>query len=266
VRLWFLLFFSKLSLLLGLFTSISLLFLNSSFQDDHPHSISSFLPDHHAPRIAKLLDIVHAMDKYLEEDERNVAVVHCNAGKGRTGTIIACYLLLKGIYSTPDEALAFFAQKRTSNFSGVRVPSQLRYCNYFFAILKAVRAASAPSLSSPLRLSPPASLPFLLESISFSQVPLWDKLETLGNGFNVRVKVMQVTDRLPHKILCLSSRVHKARAAGSSELFAVVDLACIVAGMNDSSLYFTSPQSTSSLRPPPHSHILPLPPLSQVTS
>ena len=36
--------------------------------------------DHHAPRIAKLLDIVYALDKYLQEDDKNV---HALAGLAR---------------------------------------------------------------------------------------------------------------------------------------------------------------------------------------
>jgi len=44
-----------------------------------------------------------------------VIVVHCLAGKGRTGTIICCYLMYCGRIKTPEEAMEYYAKKR-SNF------------------------------------------------------------------------------------------------------------------------------------------------------
>ena len=49
--------------------------------------------DHHAPQISLLFRICLDIEKYLKEKKDNVAVIHCLAGKGRTGTIICCFLL-----------------------------------------------------------------------------------------------------------------------------------------------------------------------------
>jgi len=53
-----------------------------------------------------------------------VAVDHCLAGKGRTGTVIACYLTYSGMFVDPLAALDFFASKRSSTDEGVTQPSQ----------------------------------------------------------------------------------------------------------------------------------------------
>ena len=101
-------------------------------------SCHSFVWDDHNPPPLKLIaPMVDDMVSYLQEDDQNVVAVHCKAGKGRTGTIIAC-LLLKlqaGGISTPNEALRKFAVERTHNAKGVTIPSQMRYVHYYGKIL-----------------------------------------------------------------------------------------------------------------------------------
>ncbi|CAM9618098.1 unnamed protein product [Heterosigma akashiwo] len=45
-------------------------------------------PGHPAPPLGLLFKIVFAIAAWLEADERNVAVVHCLTGKGRTATVL----------------------------------------------------------------------------------------------------------------------------------------------------------------------------------
>ena len=69
-------------------------------------------------------------------DKSRVAAIHCKGGKGRTGTVICCYLLESKIFETADLARAYFAHRRTdaargSTYQGVQTPSQARYIRYY---------------------------------------------------------------------------------------------------------------------------------------
>ncbi len=92
-------------------------------------------PDHHSPPLNLLFKICKSIDSWLHADSSNVAVVHCLAGRGRTGTVIACYLTYVGLFQNCIDALHFFACKRSFNEKGVSVPSQLRYVTYFNNVL-----------------------------------------------------------------------------------------------------------------------------------
>ena len=42
----------------------------------------------------------------------NVVAVHCLAGKGRTGTVICCYLLYSGRFNNVNDVLNYYGKKR----------------------------------------------------------------------------------------------------------------------------------------------------------
>ena len=56
------------------------------------------------------------------EDPENVIAVHCNSGKGRTGTAIATLLLYSGFVDNMDDALKYYGWKRFSSGIGVTQP------------------------------------------------------------------------------------------------------------------------------------------------
>lgn len=52
---------------------------------------------------------------WLEKDDANVVVVHCKAGKGRTGVMIASLLLYMGVATDSQQAITMYGSNRTKN-------------------------------------------------------------------------------------------------------------------------------------------------------
>jgi len=103
-------------------------------------------PDHHPPPFALVPFVMAGMRKWLREGEQlqmegkgdadgsgnsRVVVVHCKAGKGRSGTMACSYLISECGWKR-DEALARFTERRMRpGFGqGVSIPSQLRWIGY----------------------------------------------------------------------------------------------------------------------------------------
>jgi phosphatidylinositol-3,4,5-trisphosphate 3-phosphatase/dual-specificity protein phosphatase PTEN len=70
-----------------------------------------------------LFEVCNHMLEFLNMNDSNVAVVHCNAGKGRTGTAISSFLIYSGIADNFLEAIIFYGWKRFSNGRGVTQPA-----------------------------------------------------------------------------------------------------------------------------------------------
>jgi phosphatidylinositol-3,4,5-trisphosphate 3-phosphatase/dual-specificity protein phosphatase PTEN len=63
--------------------------------------------------------------------------VHCNHGKGRTGTCIIAYMLFTNQFSSAEKALSYYNKRRfIVDTYGVDQPCQRRYLDYVERVLK----------------------------------------------------------------------------------------------------------------------------------
>lgn len=126
-------------------------------------------PDHQVPPLTMLIDCTSEIDRWLKKSNDTVAVLHCKAGKGRSGTMCCAYLLLgdpkvSGLmlksdsadasghntndegdedYSirdniTVDSVVAEYTIKRMRKHSGsgISIKSQFRYLQYWYRFLR----------------------------------------------------------------------------------------------------------------------------------
>lgn len=73
-----------------------------------------------------MFKICSSIENWLLADENNLAAVHCLTGKGRTGTVIACYLAWIGQFPNALESLEYVAERRNSSVEKLTIPSQRR--------------------------------------------------------------------------------------------------------------------------------------------
>ncbi|KAL2613110.1 hypothetical protein R1flu_024802 [Riccia fluitans] len=94
------------------------------------------LEDHQIAPLSLMLKFCQIADEWLSQNENNVLVTHCKAGKGRSGQMICAYLMYTSYCPCPQTALQFYGEKRTKNGKGVTIPSQRRYVGYFHDFLE----------------------------------------------------------------------------------------------------------------------------------
>eukprot|EP00891_Asterochloris_glomerata_P003134 jgi/Astpho2/3134/Aster-x1123 len=92
--------------------------------------------DHQPPPLPLVQAFCKSVEAHLAADPANVAVVHCKAGKGRTGTMLCCYLLHEGAFTDALEVMNHYGQERMQDGNGVTLPSQRRYVTYWLEVTK----------------------------------------------------------------------------------------------------------------------------------
>eukprot|EP00246_Nothoceros_aenigmaticus_P010419 TRINITY_DN26920_c0_g1_i1.p1 TRINITY_DN26920_c0_g1~~TRINITY_DN26920_c0_g1_i1.p1 ORF type:complete len:631 (-),score=123.39 TRINITY_DN26920_c0_g1_i1:369-2099(-) len=92
--------------------------------------------DHNCPPLHLVGAFCQSAYSWLKGDLENVVVVHCKAGKARTGLMISALLLYLKFFPTADESIQFYNQKRCVDAKGLILPSQVRFVKYFERILR----------------------------------------------------------------------------------------------------------------------------------
>ncbi|XP_038903304.1 phosphatidylinositol 3,4,5-trisphosphate 3-phosphatase and protein-tyrosine-phosphatase PTEN1 [Benincasa hispida] len=105
--------------------------IEESYDPSHFHGrVESFpFDDNHVPHLQMIKIFCENVSSWLSSHPKNIAVIHCMAGKGRTGLMVCAYLVYCGM--SVEDALQLYAQRRTTNNEGVSIPSQRRYVGYW---------------------------------------------------------------------------------------------------------------------------------------
>lgn len=147
--------------------------------------------DHNPPHFDMIRAFCEEASAWLNSDEQNIVVVHCKAGKGRTGVMICALLLHMRTYTIASEALAFYGNKRTFDEKGVTIPSQRRYVYFYEKYLIQGLPLDAEFTPRPCRLlrvdvcNPPKKLFTRELKIRVSSLPGYDtEIDITTGGVN----------------------------------------------------------------------------------
>lgn len=124
--------------------------IEESYDPSHFHGRVEAFPfdDNHVPSLEMIKNFCESVYSWLSIDPKNIVVIHCMAGKGRTGLMVCAYLVFSGM--SAEEALQLYANRRTINNEGVSIPSQRRYVGYWSKTLTYPKEVGvSPNVSLP---------------------------------------------------------------------------------------------------------------------
>eukprot|EP00494_Astrolonche_serrata_P033344 UN33613 len=82
-----------------------------------------------------MMQLCTTIHGWLNADPKNIAIVHCQTGKGRTVTTIAAYLAWSGVHTSPADALRATVNSMHGTVKALTLPSQTRYLAYLQRML-----------------------------------------------------------------------------------------------------------------------------------
>lgn len=170
--------------------------------------------DHAAAPLALMCAFVEDAVTYLSEDEKNVVVIHCKAGKGRTGIMSCCLLLVlePSLNQSADAVIKFYGEQRVSNGKGLTVPSQRRSVMYYERLLKAYNGNVPDSLPT-LALNEIRLVGFL-ECIAVS---------TIEVCVNEAERPLVIKTKKDNALSVSVSTIHRELSDGSKTKVTVID-------------------------------------------
>jgi len=163
--------------------------------------------DHNAPPFVLMQPFCEDVHEYLQEDTRNIAVIHCKAGKGRTGVMICAYLLHCKMWHNTQDALDFYGHARTKNGKGVTIPSQIRFVHYYGRVQREKLTYTPTTL--------------IFKSIKLIGIPNFSK-GTCQPRFTLK--------QGPEQVLIHTSKVYEGIAKGQGEAVLALDPSSPVCG------------------------------------
>ncbi|XP_078512343.1 protein tyrosine phosphatase domain-containing protein 1-like [Lissotriton helveticus] len=107
-------------------------YLPQTFMESGVYFFNFGLPDFGVASVMRILDVVKVMAFALREGK---VAIHCHAGLGRTGVLIACYLLY-ATRITPAEAICFVRFQRPGS---IQTLSQINLVMDFAKFLNSIR-------------------------------------------------------------------------------------------------------------------------------
>ncbi|KEG13736.1 tyrosine phosphatase [Trypanosoma grayi] len=93
-------------------------------------------PDHWACPLAMITTFVADAVQFIAHESlsgEGVVAIHCKAGKGRTGLLTCCLLMViePSLKGSSVMAIEYYGRNRTSDGRGLTIPSQIRYVKYY---------------------------------------------------------------------------------------------------------------------------------------
>merc|ERR1712218_199770 len=87
-------------------------------------------PGYPSAPLDQIFSICNSIHAWLTAEPKNVAVIHCQSGRGRTVATVASYLTWTGRFKTTQAALAHICRCREVTKRELQIPTQLRYLKY----------------------------------------------------------------------------------------------------------------------------------------